>query len=136
MKNMMKKQKGVTFIGWCIILAIIAFFVLITLRLFPLYNEKMIVVSAMKSVSSRPGISEETDREIRKQFLRTVQIGGSNRFDDQSVMKLVTIEKPRESGGNKRLTVGFEARNKFFDDIDFVLVFNESYELRGGGTGE
>ena len=136
MKNMIKKQEGVTFIGWCIILAIIAFFVLITLRLFPLYNEKMQVISAMKSVSSRPGISDESDRDILKQFMRTAQVGGSNRFNDKTIRELAFVEKPKEKGGNKTLTVQFEARNKFFDDIEFVLVFDETYELRGGSTGE
>lgn len=136
MKNMIKRQEGVTFIGWCIILAIIGFFVLITLRLFPLYNEKMQVVSAMKSVASRPGISEQTEREILEQFKRTVQIGGSTRFDDKTTRQLANVEKPKEKGGPRLLTVQFESRNKFFDDIEFVLVFDESFELKGGGTGE
>lgn len=120
-----------TFLGWCIVLGIIGFFVLITLRLFPLYNEKFTVISAMKSVAQRPGIDKEADHEILKQFLRTVQVGGSNRFDDSTIRDLASVEKPETKGGHKTLNVQFEARNKFFQDIDFVLNFDETVELTG-----
>ena len=80
MKNMVKKQRGVTFIGWCIILAIIGFFVLITLRLFPLYNEMFEVITAMKSVGTRNGAETMGQREILTAFVRTAQTGGINPF--------------------------------------------------------
>lgn len=131
MKKMIKSQRGVTFLGWCIILAIIAFFVMITLRLFPLYNEKVGVLTAMRSVAQRPGITSDSDADVLKQFLRTVQVGGSQRFDDKSIKELAFIDKPQEKGGARTLTVQFEARNKFFQDIDFVLNFDETVELTG-----
>lgn len=135
MKKMIKQQHGMTFLGWCIVLAIIGFFVLLTLRLFPLYNEKFIVISAMKSVAERPGIDKKSDSDILKQFLRTVQVGGSNRFNDKTIKELADIEKPATKGGPKVLTVEFEARNVFFQDIDFVLNFNHSVDLTGKASG-
>jgi len=131
----MTEQRGVTFIGWCIILAIIAFFVLITLRLFPLYNEKFKVIAAMNSVASRPEMADAPSDEIRKYFLRTVEVGGSLTFTDRNVKELVKIEKPEEKGGSKLLNVNFEMRNKFFHDIEFVLVFDRSVPLKGSGEG-
>ncbi|OGT65689.1 MAG: hypothetical protein A3I13_05325 [Gammaproteobacteria bacterium RIFCSPLOWO2_02_FULL_47_50] len=136
MNKMLNEQRGVTFLGWCIILAIIAFFVLITLRLFPLYNEKMIALSAMKSVASRPDVAEMSDTEVMKSFLRSIQIGGSQRFDDKTVKQYAKVEKPKTKGGPRSLTVTYEVRNKFYQDIEFVLNFNESVELRGSPSGE
>ena len=112
MNKMMNEQRGVTFIGWCIILAIIGFFVLITLRLFPLYNEKITVLSAMNSVASRPGIQDKDNKEIFKEFLRTVQVGGSQLFDDTSIKTLGKIEKG-EKGGNKKLHITFAMSSEF-----------------------
>ena len=131
MKNMIRNQKGVTFIGWLIILAIIGFFVLIVLRLWPLYNEKFTVEQAMKSVVSRSGINEASEREVMKQFLRTVQVGGSRRFHSNNIKDYAEIEKPKTKGGNKSLHIQFEATNVFFDDIEFLLRFDKSYELKG-----
>ena len=135
MNKLINQQRGVTFLGWCIILAIIGFFVLLTLRLFPLYNEKFIVQSAMKSVAARPGIEKASDAEVYKQFLRTVQVGGSRRFDDASIKKLADVEKPKTKGAPKTLNIQFEARNVFFQDIEFVLNFNQTVELTGKPAG-
>jgi len=136
MNKMLNKQRGVTFLGWLIILAIIAFFVMITLRLFPLYNEKMIVVSAMNSVAGRPEAAQMANSEIIKNFQRTVQVGGSPNFSDANTRKYVKVEKPDSKGGGRMLTVTYEFRNKFFDDIEFVLNFNRSVELGGSSSGE
>jgi len=136
MNKMLNEQRGVTFLGWCTILAIIAFFVMITLRLFPLYNEKMIALSAMKSVASRPEVTQMSNSDVLKSFLRSVQVGGSQRFDDATLKKYAKIEKPKTKGGPRLLTVTYEVRNKFFQDIEFVLNFNESVELGGSTSGE
>jgi hypothetical protein len=132
---MLNEQRGVTFLGWCIILAIIGYFVLFTLRLFPLYNEKMIVNAAMESVASRPGVDKMSDTDVFKNFLRTVQVGGTQRFDDRSIKELAKIEKPKQKGEARKLTVIFEIRNKFFQDIDLVLNYNKSVELTGKPSG-
>lgn len=132
---MIKQQRGMTFLGWCVVLALIGFFVLLTLRLFPLYNEKFIVISAMDSVAARPGIDKDKDKDVLKQFLRTVQVGGSTRFDDRSIRELAEIDKPETKGGYRTLTVQFEARNVFFQDIDFVLNFDRTVELTGKASG-
>jgi hypothetical protein len=136
MNKMLNEQRGVTFLGWCIILAIIAFFVMITLRLFPLYNEKMIVTSAMNSVGNRPDAASMTEREVLRSFLTSVQVGGSQRFDDRTVKQYAKVEKPKTKGGARLLTVTFEVRNKFYQDIDFVLNFDQSVELKGNPSGE
>jgi hypothetical protein len=134
MNKMLNEQRGVTFLGWCIILAIIGYFVLFTLRLFPLYNEKMIVSSAMESIASRPGVEKMSDADVFKNFLRTVQVGGSVRFDDRSIKELAKIEKPK-GGEPRKLTIIFEVRNKFFQEIELVLNFNKSVELTGKPSG-
>lgn len=135
MNKMLNEQRGVTFLGWCVILAIIGYFVLFTLRLFPLYNEKMIVNAAMESVASRPGVEKMSDTDVLKNFLRTVQVGGAQRFDDRSIKQLAKIEKPKQKGEVRKLTVAFEIRNKFFQDIDLVLNYNKSVELTGKPSG-
>ena len=135
MNKMTKNQRGVTFLGWCVILAVIAVFVLITLRLFPLYNEKFIVIQAMNSVANRPDSASLSNSDVLKYFKRSVQIGGSTRFDDRSTPKLAKVEKPQAKGEARRLRVQFEARNKFYQDIVFVLVFDHAVELRGGSSG-
>ena len=136
MKNLIERQRGVTFIGWCIILAIIGFFVLITLRLFPLYNEKFQVIAAMKSVGSRPEAADMSTTDVYKSFIRTAQTGGTNRFNSANVKQYASIEKPEEAGGNRKLRITYEERNIFFDDIYLLITFDKTVELGGKGKIE
>lgn len=131
MKNMIKKQRGIGAAGWLTILGLIAFFVLLGLRLFPLYNEKMITVSAMNSVANRPDAAKLSKKDVVKYFLRNVQVGGSQRFDDAYAKDHVKIVKPKKRGEPRMLVVDFEARSEFFQDVQFVLEFNRSLPLRG-----
>ena len=135
MKNMIENQRGITFLGWCVILAVIAVFVLITLRLFPLYNEKFIVLQAMNSVANRPDAESLSDKEVLTYFKRSVQVGGSYRFDDKTTPKLAKVVKPKTKGEHRKLRVQYEDRNKFFQDIVFVLVFDHSVDLSGSTGG-
>ncbi len=131
MKNMIKKQRGIGAAGWLTILGLIAFFVLLGLRLFPLYNEKMITVAAMNSVANRPDAAKLSKRDVVKTFLKNVQVGGSRRFDDKYAKDHVEVLKPKKSGEPKMLRVHFEVRNEFFQDVKFVLEFDRSMPLRG-----
>ncbi len=60
----LQQQKGVTTIGWLIILALIGFFVLLTLRMAPEYMEYYKVVSTLDTMEKESGFS--TPQEIRR----------------------------------------------------------------------
>jgi hypothetical protein len=96
----------------------------------------MITLSAMKSVASRPEVAQMSNTDVIKGFLRSVQVGGSTRFDDRTVKQYAKIEKPKTKGGPRILTVTYEIRNKFFQEIDFAMNFNESVALGGSSDGE
>ena len=49
-----QRQQGVTFIGWIVILAIVGFFVLLGLRLGPVYLENFSVKQALASLENDP----------------------------------------------------------------------------------
>jgi predicted Kef-type K+ transport protein len=60
----MNRQRGVTAIGWLIILGLIAFFVLLTLRLAPVYIEAYKVSSQLKSLNREPNITKKSVPQI------------------------------------------------------------------------
>ena len=131
---MINKQRGIGFVGWCTILAILAFFVLIILRLFPLYNEKFQVDAAMKSVSNRPDAAKLSTTDIKKYFVRNAQIGGTDRFNSRNIKDYLSIPK-RSKGEPKSFNVQYEARSPFFDVIEFVLVYDNTEPLEKNAEG-
>lgn len=131
MRRMIKKQNGITAIGIMFVLAIIAGIVLIALRLFPLYNEKFQIQSALNSVVARPNAVNFTTKAAGKAFLTALAVTNISRFDDFNVKDYLVVIKPKKKGEPRMLHLKYEARNKFFADIHFLLVFDKKMPLTG-----
>ena len=134
MKNMRNKQHGIGFMGWSCILGVIAFFVLIGLRIFPLYNEKLIVINAMESVANRPDAAKLSKSDVRKYYRINFELSSNTgRFskakDLKKLVNVVTDKKTKK----KYIHVAYEGRNEFIKDIKFLLVFDQKMELGGSG---
>ena len=67
-----KHQRGMTAIGWLIVLVMIGFFVLLGLRMVPAYLEFYKIVSTLESIEDESGFSNP--REIRKLLERRFEI--------------------------------------------------------------
>ena len=68
----LKRQNGMTAIGWLIVLALIGFFVLLTLRMLPSYLEYYKVVSTLDSLKKEGTMSSPA--EIRRLIDRRFNI--------------------------------------------------------------
>jgi len=127
---MRNRQYGIGFLGWTTILGVLAFFVLIGLRLFPLYGEKLTVLAAMDSVANRPDIKTMTSKQIRTSLRKNIEISSnSERFSNEKLLKnLVKIETDKKTK-KKYIRVIYEGRNKFVKDLEFALLFDHKVEL-------
>ena len=137
MKSAKSRQQGMTLPGIVIVLAIIAITVLFTLRIIPLYSEKMTVVSAMNTIAKRPDADSMSVEEIRKYFLRNIEATSNiDRFTDTTVKEMVKVEKPGSKGRKRILHVTYQATNVLFRDLNLLLIFDEKMELSGPVGGE
>ncbi|RKZ47176.1 MAG: hypothetical protein DRQ48_07150 [Gammaproteobacteria bacterium] len=130
MQHMKNKQYGIGFQGWTAILAVMVCFLLFGLRAFPLYNEKLTVISNMDAIAARPNADKMSVRDIRKFFLRNMEIANTTRFTDQSVKKLATVITDKKTK-KRYLRVAFEARNNLAKDLNLLLVFDHKVQLGG-----
>lgn len=136
MTTTLYRQSGITFWGLCFVLFFIGVLVLFTLRAFPLYNEKFQIMSAINSIVDRPDASKLSESDVRKYFMRNIQITNIDRFNDRNVKDHVTVIKPKNRGEPRIMHVQYEARNDLFSDLDLVLTFDVKKPLRGPGAGE
>lgn len=130
MKHISQRQKGMTVLGIFIILAMVACFFAFGLTAFTLYNEKLVVDSAMESVINTAPAKRKTTKQIRKIFLRNVELNNVERFTDQSVKELVTVKKSKD-GKKKFLHVHYQSENKLFKNLFLMLKYDETRELTG-----
>ena len=131
---MRNKQHGIGFVGWSCILGAFAFFVLVGLRIFPLYNEKLIVINAMESVVNRPDAAKLSKSDVRKYYRINFELSSNTgRFskakDLKKLVNVVTDKKTKK----KYIHVAYEGKNVFIKDIHFLLVFDQKMELGGSG---
>lgn len=133
MKNMRNKQNGIGFVGWCSILGILAFFVLLTLRVMPLYSEKFQIITAMESVANKPKAKTMSTTDLRKLFQKNIDATtNSKRFNTLTIKNLVKVVKDKKTK-KRYLHVAYDGRNVFVKDLEFLLVFDHKVELSGSG---
>jgi len=119
----LKRQNGMTAIGWMIVLALVGFFVLVTLRVAPAYMEYYKVVSTLESLEEETGWSEVTPRAIRRLIERRFDIS----FVHSITPRQVSI-KP--SGGFYVVTAKYDAREHLFGNVYVVMKFHKQARVR------
>lgn len=118
----LQHQKGMTAIGWMLVLGLIAFFTLVTLRLVPVYLESNKVASVLESLKKEPGITKKS----RSQIIALL----NKRFDVNDIRKVDpgTAKITRDKGVLK-VQIAWERREHLFANIDLVSVFDKQIEV-------
>jgi Domain of unknown function (DUF4845) len=115
-------QKGMTAIGWLLVLGLIAFFTLITLRLVPLYLEFSKVASVLESLQSEPGVTNMSRTEIVNLVSRRFDINDVRDVDP----KLVKVSKDK---GILSVSIDYERREHLIGNVDVVTTFDKKVEV-------
>ena len=127
--NMQRNNRGLTLIGFLVVLCVVGFFAYLAMRLVPMYVEYFGVVKAMEMVKNEPGSAQRSLEEIRRDL--------SAKFDTQYVddnsVPPQSISLKREAGG-ATLRIAYEKRVNFMYNLDLVGVFDKSVILRNAGS--
>jgi Tfp pilus assembly major pilin PilA len=114
-------QRGITLIGFMIVLALAGFAFLIGAKLFPMYTEFMAVKAAMVQVQNTPGSARLSPEQVWKILDRTFYtsyVESVKRTDMQLV---------RQNG--YFLRIAYEVRKPLVYNLDVVGKFEHSVEL-------
>ncbi|MDX1518548.1 MAG: DUF4845 domain-containing protein [Gammaproteobacteria bacterium] len=136
MRKFNRKQQGITFLGFLIVLAIIGLVVFLALRLYPLYYEKFQVLNAMKGAASQPNAETMPKAELRRLFLRNLTATTNiDRFNKVNIKNFLQVKSAKKNEP-KKLVMSYEIRGPFFQDIELVMNFNQEVPIgqaRAGG---
>mgnify|MGYP001556740830 FL=1 len=123
---MKSRQKGVTLIGFLIIMAVVGFIAYMAMKLFPSYSEYMGVVKAMNQVATE-GTNGKTLDDIRRGLMFKMGF----QYVDDATIKPANITIKRDAGGTSQLQVVYDKQIPFMYNIDFLLHFDKSVPLQG-----
>ena len=117
-----KKQNGMTLIGFIIVLGLVLFLSFIGMKIAPIYFEYYSVVSAMNGVASERGSAKLSPFDIRVKVLNRLYVSYSADNVKNENIKLV-----RRNGVHLR--VAYEVRKPVIGNLDVIATFDRSVRL-------
>ena len=119
----MRKQEGLTLIGFGLVLVLVVFFAYVGMRLVPLYLEYHAVVGAMDRLQEDPMAARLSPAAIRERIMRSLYV--SYATDN---IKRNDIQVKRQDGVQVR--VAYEVRKPMVGNVDVIVKFDRTVTLR------
>lgn len=120
----MKRQRGLSFLGFLGFLLVAGFVAFLAMRLFPVYSEYHNVVSSMKGLAGDPAAQGKGLGEIRKMLGKRLEIS----YVDNVKPENITLERV---DGRTEVTVAYEVRKPLAYNLDYVAKFEKTVPLNG-----
>lgn len=126
----MHKQRGMTFIGLVLTIAIIVFVAVIGMKLVPAYIEYFSVKKALTKISNDPSFQEMSKHDIVASFDRTATI------DNITVIggKDLTVEK--DDAGQTVVSAEYQALVPLVGNVSALLDFSASTDDTANAVSE
>lgn len=134
MFNTLGRQRGLTFIGFLFACALVGFFALVIMKLYPLYYESFKVSAAMEAIAKLPDIGQKTKQDIETAMLKNFEISQVDRFTGRNIKEYLKVKR-NSDGRSRTMTMTYEDRASLFGNLDIVLKFDESKSIPGLGSG-
>ncbi len=126
---MKQSQRGITFIGFILMLCVGGFFAYAAMKLVPVYSEYMGVVKSMNQLQTEPGIGSKDISEIRQ----LLNVKFDIQYVDESVIPPQNIQLKKQ-GGAASLRIFYDKRVDFIYNVDLLVSFDKTVNLSGTGA--
>ena len=124
---MKRTQRGMTLIGFIMVLAVVGVFIYMGMKLIPMYSEYYSLKQALGSLAREPGITDNDPAKIKDLLFRRLDISYASNIKPEHV-KIV-----RKDAGYL-MTVAYEVRKPLIANVDVVGRFDTVQELRRGAV--
>ena len=119
---MHRTQRGITFLGFLMVLVVLGCLAYLAMRLIPAYTEYFSVVKALKGVAQEPGIQTMDPTRIHNLIGRRFNISYVETLDDKDVVITRT-----ENG--MTLGVDYEVRKPVVANVDLIVHFQKTVNV-------
>ena len=117
-----KRQQGLTFISLVFVLGLIAFFVLLGLKIGPIYLDHSKVVSALAEIEKTAHIEELSEAQIRNSLSKRFNINYVNDVTQDDI----TVTK---QGNYLKVAIEYEVVRKIAGNLSVLVEFNDIIEV-------
>ena len=118
-----RKQRGLTLIGFVLVLVLVLFFAYGAMRTVPLYLEYHALINAMNTLEEDPRGAKMSPAQIKNKLIDSLWVNYATDNIQRKHMKIT-----RSNGVKVR--VAYEVRREFLGNVDLVLSFDRSVTLK------
>jgi hypothetical protein len=118
----LKKQRGMTGLGWLTVLFLIGFFVFLAFKLVPVYLEHHSVKSVLESLQEEPMITKQSAAQVRSMIIRRLNTNGVR---DIGPKQIAISKKP----GILNVTIAYDVRKDMVGNVDVLISFEDKVEM-------
>lgn len=122
MQASLRKQRGLTLISIGFILGLIGFFVLLFLKIAPLYFNNSKVKTAVEGVKNTTDIVSKSRPEIKAALRKRLDMNYADNIKDEDI---TLIAQP----GYVKLDVDYERVEPIVGNLSVLVVFHEGFEV-------
>jgi len=117
-----RKQKGLSIIGFLIVLSVIIFFAYCGMRIGPIYLEYYSVVSAMEGLAKERGSAQYSPFDIKRKILDRLYVSYTSDHVKEENIRIL-----RRNGVNVRIT--YQVRKPLMGNLDVIASFDRMTRL-------
>lgn len=123
MMNLMRNQRGMTGMGWMVVIVLVVGGALLSLKIAPMYIRHASIAQALHNVTKQPEFTKRaTPSSIRGLFAKQLDISSIYEFD----MDTLSVERDREG---MRVVLDYEVREPIVGNLDVVARFYAEVEV-------
>ncbi len=119
-----RKDNGLTLIGFLIVLVVTLFFAYAGMRIIPMYLEYYSLITAMDNLKNDPASKSLTPLKIKRKIKASLWVSYSDNNINEKHMRITK----KSDGINVR--VKYEVRKPFMGNIDLIGHFDRNVTLR------
>jgi len=119
-----RKEKGLTLLGFLIVLCVVLFFAYGGMRVVPMYLEYHALGNALTKLESDPSAKSMTPQKIKQSIQNSLWASyASNNITNDDI-------KISKKSGGVNVRVAYEIRKPFIGNIDLIGSFDKSVVLK------
>lgn len=124
MNKQMNKQSGMTLISWVIVLGVIAFFATIVIRILPMYQEYLGVLSIMEGMEEEVRSNKMTKQQANLMLMRRFNTG----YISSVKKEHIEISRGKRQTSVTKIILDYEVRVPFIAQIDLIGHFHSEFD--------
>ncbi|WP_456404297.1 DUF4845 domain-containing protein [Thiolapillus sp.] len=123
MQYLKKPQQGISITTWIFLIAVTLFFVLLGVKMVPSYLEYHSMSTVLESIKDDPEYRQAPPKQLRKIFMRRIDINGIYDFDPKSL-------KIDRSKGKTSMVLDYEIRKPVAGNVEVVMSFHKEVDWK------